>query len=109
MDYDFSRLSVYNFTSIDVNGLALKKCSNFEYDLEFLGKTIIAEWTLVCGRSNLVSVVEMCFLAGAAVGSISSGWISDQFGRRYTLLTFATIQTAVGKSRSSLTIACVIR
>lgn len=56
----------------------------------------------MCGRASMVSVVEMCFLAGAAVGSLLSGWISDQFGRRYTLLIFATIQTIIGELFSDL-------
>lgn len=97
MDVDFDRLNLWNFTNINFHGLPLKKCMSFEYDLDLIGKTVISEWALVCGRASMVSVVEMCFLAGAAVGSLMSGWISDQFGRRTTLLIFATIQTIVGE------------
>uniref|UniRef100_A0A182T940 Major facilitator superfamily (MFS) profile domain-containing protein n=1 Tax=Anopheles maculatus TaxID=74869 RepID=A0A182T940_9DIPT len=43
-----------------------------------------------------MSIVEMCFLAGAALGSVGSGWISDQFGRRHTLMGFALIQGVTG-------------
>lgn len=102
VDVDFDRLSLFNFTNIDFHGLPLRKCSSFEYDIDLIGKTVISEWALVCGRASMVSVVEMCFLAGAAVGSLLSGWISDQFGRRYTLLIFATIQTIIGELFSDL-------
>lgn len=33
---------------------------------------------------------------GAGLGSVSSGWISDQYGRKHTLMVFATIQLATG-------------
>lgn len=97
VDVDFGQLNAHNFTNIDLSGLPLRKCVSFEYDVNLIGKTVISEWALVCGRASIVSVVEMCFLAGAAMGSLLSGWISDQFGRRTTLLIFATIQTIIGK------------
>lgn len=97
VDVDFDRLTLFNFTNLNLHGLPLRKCMSFEYDIDLIGRTVISEWALVCGRASMVSVVEMCFLAGAAVGSLMSGWISDQFGRRTTLLIFATIQTIVGE------------
>ncbi|XP_052903462.1 organic cation transporter protein [Anopheles moucheti] len=71
-------------------------CSAYEYDDTIYGQTIIAEFGLVCDRGHLMSIVEMCFLAGAALGSVGSGWISDQFGRRHTLMGFALIQGVTG-------------
>lgn len=59
--------------------------------------TVIAEWSLVCERFHLLSVVEMCFLAGAGVGSMCSGWLSDKFGRRHTLMGFVVAQSVLGK------------
>lgn len=63
-------MNLWNFTSINLQGLPLRKCTSFEYDVDLIGKTVISEWALVCGRASMVSVVEMCFLAGAAVGSL---------------------------------------
>uniref|UniRef100_A0A182Y4D2 Major facilitator superfamily (MFS) profile domain-containing protein n=1 Tax=Anopheles stephensi TaxID=30069 RepID=A0A182Y4D2_ANOST len=71
-------------------------CGAYEYDDTVFGQTIIAEFGLVCDRGHLMSIVEMCFLAGAALGSVGSGWISDQFGRRHTLMGFALIQGVTG-------------
>lgn len=45
------------------------------YEFEGYGN-VISEWNLVCDQKYLESVVEMCFLAGAAIGSICSGWVS---------------------------------
>ncbi|XP_041760709.1 organic cation transporter protein [Anopheles merus] len=70
--------------------------SGYEYDDTIYGQTIIAEFGLVCDRAHLMSIVEMCFLAGAALGSVGSGWISDQFGRRHTLMGFALLQGVTG-------------
>lgn len=35
---------------------------------------------------------------GAGLGSVSSGFLSDQYGRRPTLMAFATIQLVTGKN-----------
>ncbi|XP_053967589.1 organic cation/carnitine transporter 2 isoform X1 [Anastrepha ludens] len=72
-------------------------CTNFEFSWDDgSARTIIQEFNLVCSRQQLVSVVEMCFLAGAAVGSVSSGWISDRFGRKHTLMAFVLVQLVSG-------------
>jgi MFS family permease len=65
--------------------------------MSLIGKTIISEWSIVCDRHYLESVVESCFLAGAGLGSVSSGWISDRYGRKNTLMIFATIQFVTGE------------
>lgn len=54
------------------------------------------EFELVCDR-NILSLVETCFLVGAAAGAVLSGWISDRFGRRHTLMAFVTIQSVFGE------------
>ncbi|XP_029406412.2 solute carrier family 22 member 15 isoform X2 [Bactrocera dorsalis] len=75
----------------------LIKCNNFEFSREDgSARSVIEEFGLVCGREYMVSVVEMCFLAGAAVGSVSSGWISDRFGRKHTLMGFVLVQIVSG-------------
>ncbi|CAD6996411.1 unnamed protein product [Ceratitis capitata] len=72
-------------------------CTNFEFSsADGSARSLIEEFGLVCSRERFVSVVEMCFLAGAAVGSVSSGWISDRFGRKHTLMIFALVQIISG-------------
>lgn len=97
----FSSLSAFNFTSVletaNNTAFGLVKCTSWEFDMSLIGKTIISEWNIVCDRHYLESVVESCFLAGAGLGSVSSGWISDRYGRRNTLMIFASIQFIVGE------------
>ncbi|XP_011189596.2 organic cation transporter protein isoform X1 [Zeugodacus cucurbitae] len=72
-------------------------CTNFEFSREDgSARSLIEEFGLICSHEKLVSVVEMCFLAGAAVGSVSSGWISDRFGRKHTLMAFVLVQIISG-------------
>lgn len=68
--------------------------------MSLIGNTIISEWNLVCDRAYLASVVESCFLAGAGLGSVTSGWISDRFGRKHTLMAFATVQVICGSYKT---------
>lgn len=73
------------------------KCQLFEFDDSVIGRTVVEEWSLICDDMKFLSFVEMCFLAGAACGSISSGWISDRHGRRHTLMIAAIIQVVTGE------------
>lgn len=76
----------------------LRKCNQFEFStIDGSAKTLTEEFGLICERQNMLSVVEMCFLIGAAIGSLISGSLSDRFGRRHTLMVFATIQSICGK------------
>lgn len=99
MNVPFEALNSTSFIDFFKNkpSLDLIECNSFEFDMSLIGKTIVSEWNLVCGRLYLASVVESCFLAGAGLGSVTSGWISDQYGRKNTLMTFASLQFICGK------------
>ncbi|XP_022216006.2 organic cation transporter protein [Drosophila obscura] len=98
LDLDYSQLIVEDgqLTNWPTNAseLGYRQCQNFEFfDNEAL--TLVQEFELVCGR-DILSLVETCFLVGAAAGAVLSGWISDRFGRRHTLMAFVTVQAVFG-------------
>lgn len=96
-DYGSMRSSEFTVEYFSrMNQSDMVACKRLEYDHEFMGNTIIAEWGLICERKYIMSIVEMCFLAGAGVGSVCSGWISDQYGRKHSLIIFAVIQAVIG-------------
>ncbi|KAL7037089.1 hypothetical protein ACKWTF_009071 [Chironomus riparius] len=94
----YDDLDAFNITNYlhNANTSNLIACNSWEFDMSIIGKTIISEWGMVCDKGYLSSVVESCFLAGAGLGSVTSGWISDQYGRKHTLMVFATIQLVTG-------------
>jgi MFS family permease len=96
----FATLDAFNFSSFFSNATSLEqvKCTSWEFDMSLIGKTIVSEWNLVCDRGYLSSVVESCFLAGAGLGSVTSGWISDRYGRKNTLMAFASVQVVCGEN-----------
>lgn len=100
----YETLDAFNLTEYFVNSTstALKECKSWEFDMSLIGNTIVMEWNMVCDRLYLGSVVESCFLAGAGLGSVTSGWISDQYGRKNTLMAFASIQLVTGELRPLL-------
>lgn len=88
----FSGLSIYFISKI-------KKKYDILIFIVFLisGDTIISEFQLVCDRKTLISLAEMMFLAGVAVGGLVSGIISDKYGRKKTLLASIIVQATLGK------------
>lgn len=95
----YRTLDAFNITEFFTNtsSIELVKCDSWEFDMRLIGSTIVSEWNLVCDRLYLGSVVESCFLAGAGLGSVTSGWVSDQYGRKHTLMVFASVQLITGK------------
>lgn len=95
----FATLDAFNLTDFLTNtsSIELVKCTSWEFDMSLIGNTILSEWNLVCDKLYLSSVVESCFLAGAGLGSVTSGWISDQYGRKHTLMAFASVQLVTGE------------
>lgn len=57
---------------------AFQKCGDWDFDPSDVGSTIISEWSLVCDRASLTSLVEVVFLVGVGVGGVVGGWISDK-------------------------------
>ncbi|XP_017031297.1 organic cation transporter protein isoform X2 [Drosophila kikkawai] len=100
LDVDYSQVS-YNGNQLinwpaNASELGYRQCPHFEFsDVDGPAKTLVQEFELVCGR-DILSLVETCFLVGAAAGAVLSGWISDRFGRRHTLMAFVTIQSVFG-------------
>lgn len=78
------------------NKFEMTKCSKFEFGSEISDATIQSEWNVVCEDATLLNVIEMCFLAGAAIGSLSSGTLSDEYGRRHTLMIVVALQATIG-------------
>nr|XP_036673558.1 organic cation transporter protein isoform X1 [Drosophila suzukii] len=100
LDMDFSQVTYEDNQLVNwpenATELGYRQCRHFEFsDEEGSAKTLVQEFELVCGR-DILSLVETCFLVGAAAGAVLSGWISDRFGRRHTLMAFVTIQSVFG-------------
>lgn len=76
----------------------LQKCQKFIFDNSISDSTIQSEWSVVCDNATLLHVIEMCFLAGAAIGSLFSGTLSDEYGRRHTLMIVVALQAIIGKN-----------
>ena len=94
----YETLDAFNLTDYLLNTTAVQvECKSWEFDMSLIGNTIVSEWSIVCDRLYLGSVVESCFLAGAGLGSVTSGWISDQYGRKHTLMAFASVQLVTGE------------
>lgn len=77
--------------------MEMQTCERFEFDTFISDTTIQSEWNVVCNNRTFLSVIEMCFLAGAAIGSLSSGGLSDEYGRRHSLMIFVALQAIIGK------------
>lgn len=78
------------------NASAMDKCTHFVFENDSSDATIQSEWNVVCDDATLLNVIEMCFLAGAAIGSLSSGTLSDEYGRRHTLMIVVALQAIIG-------------
>lgn len=104
--YGFSRCHLYR-VSEDTNGTwtvdrnQTLPCDRWEYDTSIYESTIVSEWDLVCGRSYHRSVAQSVVMAGALVGVLLFGEMSDRLGRRTTFFTGVLIILVFG-SLSSL-------
>lgn len=67
IDAPYDTLNAFNLSTYMENNNSVTRfieCKSWEYDMSLIGKTIVSEWSMVCGKGYLASVVESCFLAG---------------------------------------------
>lgn len=86
-----------NWTHNSSHTMDMVKCDRFQFDSALSETTIQSEWDVVCDKATMLSVIEMCFLGGAATGSLSSGVMSDEYGRRHSLMLFVALQAVIGE------------
>lgn len=92
--YDVTGYNITTLCSANVSELGVMKCTDWEFAGQ--GRSIIADFNLVCDRGGLQNFGEMMFLAGVAIGGLVSGIVSDKYGRKRTLMTSVTLQTILG-------------
>lgn len=93
----FCALSVVLLSIILYPFLLILFLDRFVFDSSISDKTIQSEWNVVCEDATLLHFIEMCFLAGAAIGSLLSGTLSDEYGRRHTLMIVVALQAIIGE------------
>ncbi|XP_026279966.2 organic cation transporter protein-like [Frankliniella occidentalis] len=71
-------------------------CNHWEYNRTVFQETIVSEWDLVCGKSDLTSVAQMVLMFGVLVGNIIFGAAADRWGRRTPLLVAIVVQAVMG-------------
>ncbi|XP_055541857.1 organic cation transporter protein isoform X2 [Wyeomyia smithii] len=99
LNYDWSSIqSEQMLTNLSLpTNLSHVTCSAWEFDVnDNLGNTWGSEWNLVCDKGYLKDVAEMFFLVGVATGGITSGVLSDKFGRKKMLFISAVLQSIFG-------------
>lgn len=106
VDQGFDRCHMYRVYEASNGSWAVDRnqtlrCDRWEYDTSVYESTIVNEWDLVCGRGYHRSVTQSVVMAGALVGVLLFGEMSDRLGRRPTFFTCVLIITTFG-SLSSL-------
>ncbi|XP_062564202.1 organic cation transporter protein isoform X2 [Armigeres subalbatus] len=99
LNYDWDSVgSEQTLRNLSIPGnLSHVSCISWEFDPnDNLGNTWASEWSLVCDKEYLKDVAEMFFLVGVATGGITSGVLSDKFGRKKMLFISAVLQAIFG-------------
>lgn len=81
----------------DVNGTE-EVCSSFTYDTRFFGRTLTADFDLVCDRHHLPSVSQALYVLGYFIASFLAGHMADRYGRLPVLWTSVFVELIAGVS-----------
>ncbi|XP_031333459.1 organic cation transporter protein-like [Photinus pyralis] len=68
----------------------------YEYNRTEMSSSIISEWDLVCDKSFLVEILQMCVMLAILLGMPIFGPAADKFGRKIVLMTSIWLQTLFG-------------
>ncbi|CAH1774737.1 unnamed protein product [Owenia fusiformis] len=88
------------------------KCTSWVWDQSQYQSTILSEWDLVCDRAPLVPLLSTIYIFGMFVGGVSSGALSDRFGRKKVFLIGLFLETVfalIGAFATSYAFLAVIR
>lgn len=80
----------YNKTDNEV------ECSHWKYNTSVMTDTIVTEWDLVCSNSMKRAHAHLAYSVGFLVGCLLSGFSSDRFGRKPTVIGFGVLSSMFG-------------
>ncbi|CAH1788106.1 unnamed protein product [Owenia fusiformis] len=88
---NYSAISVDEMLATNYTNITTKTCDKWEYDRSVMKTTVMSEYDLVCEGSWLSSLAGTALMIGLFFGAISSGFLSDKFGRKVTTLAIGVL------------------
>ena len=73
-----------------------EECRSFAYDLKNYSRTLTSDLDLVCGKSIYISMGQSFHQVGYAISGVAFGFISDNWGRLFSLKIAMTIEIIAG-------------
>ena len=68
-------------------------CTRWVFDDSVYQSTVTTEWSLVCGRKPLLSMLQSWLMIGGIIGALVTGQLADRFGRRTVFLPAMVLVT----------------
>uniref|UniRef100_A0AC35U002 CYRIA-B_Rac1-bd domain-containing protein n=1 Tax=Rhabditophanes sp. KR3021 TaxID=114890 RepID=A0AC35U002_9BILA len=98
--YILSNLLSNNFSESELRNVItknksviLKDCKQWNYDKSIMRETIVTKYNKVCDGQSTKAYVHLSYSLGCVVGCLLGGFLSDRFGRKVILFSFAILAT----------------